>query len=181
MEKQFSLRKELPKLFPLGFKIFKCPEYIFDPILEYYQYRKKLDKDQKEYLLYDNPKFCQWVIDSFQPIFEKEAQLPLEFSHLYGIKCYKKGEKLLMSRTSIDTHHLSSQIIISQDKEWPFQIWDYNNKLHTLYINPGEFILYEGAKRSHARLIKYQGNSYDLIYLDYKFKNWEYIEKDLDK
>ena len=65
MEKQFSLRKELPRLLPLGFKIIKCPEIIFNPLLEYYHYRKKLNSKEKVFILYDNPKFCQWLINSF--------------------------------------------------------------------------------------------------------------------
>ena len=181
MEKQFSLRKELPRLLPLGFKIIKCPEVIFNPLLEYYHYRKKLNSKEKVLVLYNNPKFCQWLIDSFHSIFQQEVQLPIEFSHLWGIKRYGKGSSVPMCRESLHTHHLSSQIIISQDKDWPFYIWDYNNKLHTISTGPGDIILYEGSKRRHGRTQKYKGKNYDLIYLSYKLKDWKYIFKDLDK
>ena len=78
------------------------------------------------------------------------------------------------------SHHLSSQIIVFQDKEWAFNIWGYDYKLHTVYANPGDIILYEGAKRNHSRLLEYQGNNYDLIYLSYKFKDYKFVKKDLD-
>jgi len=180
MKKQFSLRKELPTLSPLGFEIIKCPDNIFNPILDYYHYRKKLSPNGESFSLYDNPKFCKWLVKSLTPIYKQWAQLPIELSHLWGIERYKKGDTTPSTWDYHISHHLSSQIIVFQDKEWAFNIWGYDYKLHTVYANPGDIILYEGAKRNHSRLLEYQGNNYDLIYLSYKFKDYKFVKKDLD-
>ena len=82
-----------------------------------------------------------------------------------------------MHREPLPTHHISSNIIINQDKIWPFYIEDYTGKVNIVHLNKGDIILYEGAKRPHSRLEKFKGTYCDLIYLHYKLKGWEYIER----
>ena len=155
----------------MGFSI--CPPNILNPILEYYAYRKTTkNKDPNIYPLGDHEKFFYWVGNSLKPIFDSWCKMPIDFSYMYGIHSYKKGEKLPLHREHLQTHHISAQILIDKDKDWTFDLYDHEGNLHTTSTsNIGDMILYEGAKLLHGRPLTFEGTYYDILYVHYKLKN----------
>ena len=164
---------DLPLVDKTGFSFDICPPNIFQPILEYYAYRKTTkNKDPNIYPLGDHAKFFFWVAHSLKPIFDNWCKVPIDFSYMYGIHSYKKEEVIELHREHLPTHHISAQIIIDKDKDWPFDLYNHENNLHTIPTsNIGDIILYEGAKLLHGRPLPFEGTYYDILYVHYKLKN----------
>ena len=76
-----------------------------------------------------------------------------------------------MHRDRIETHHISSIIIVAtaETQPWPLHIEDHTGKLHKIYTEPGQIILYESATCLHGRPELFQGEYYRNFYVHYKF------------
>lgn len=102
----------------------------------------------------------------------------IEPSFIYGIRSYNKGATLAPHVDRIETHHISSIIIVDKDldgkKDWPLDIQDHNGNWHKIYAKPGQMILYESAVCEHARIEKFEGNWFRNFFVHYKLTDWEY-------
>ena len=171
--KKLLTHLDLPPVTIEGIGFSKCPGNILHPILEYYAYRKTTkNKDPNIYPLGDHEKFFYWVANSLKPIFDNWCKVSIDFSYMYGIHSYKNMENLPLHREHLQTHHISAQIVIDKDKDWPFEIYNHANKSHIIKSNNiGDMILYEGAKLLHGRPLPFDGTHYDILYVHYKLKN----------
>jgi len=194
---------DVPKFTSKGFTIVKCPEEIWGLIKDSYELLK--DKKEEEYYpgkeqtimgvgntsdllsFHHIPNIRDHIHKLLQPLHEEWSGQKLEPSFVYGIRSYNKGAVLVEHKDRIETHHISSIIIVdkdldcgceaSKDIDWPLNFQDHNGKRHRLYAEPGDIILYESAACNHGRIEPFNGTFFRNFYVHYKLADWQYIDE----
>lgn len=94
----------------------------------------------------------------------------LEPTYVYGIRIYKEGAILKLHRDRIETHIISAIINVDQEvnEDWPLVIEDNFYRQHSVYLKPGEIVLYEGGRLKHGRPIPLSGSSFANIFCHFK-------------
>ena len=86
-----------------------------------------------------------------------------------------------MHRDRVETHHVSSIIMVDKDlrcgcqnkefgNDWGLDIVDHNGEEHKVFMEPGDILLYESAVCLHGRRDSFEGNFYRNFYVHYKLK-----------
>ena len=103
----------------------------------------------------------------------------IEPSFVYGIRSYNRGATLSSHVDRVETHHISSIIIVDKDlacgcqnkpeaDDWPLDIQGHDGAWHKIYAQPGDMILYESAVCEHARFEPFGGTFFRNFYVHYK-------------
>ena len=113
------------------------------------------------------------------PIHREFAGVNIVPSFVYGIRSYLRGATLTNHVDRVETHHVSSIIVVDKDlrcgcqnrefgDDWALDIQDHQGNWHKIYAEPGDMILYESAICQHGRVDSFQGNFYRNFYVHYK-------------
>jgi prolyl 4-hydroxylase len=196
-KKVFSNHEQLPKFSPEGFKVVKCPKDTWELIQEHYD----LLKDKKQEEIFEGkeniikgegitseimsmdiyPEVIKKIHSDLQDLHEQFAQTPLQSTWIYGIRSYLNGATLASHKDRIETHHISSILIVDKDlnstPDWPLDIQDHNGKWHKIYAEVGDLILYESARCEHARLETFKGNWFRNMFIHYKLKDYTFVPR----
>lgn len=198
----FSTKEELPKISELGYKVIKTPEKAWNLIQEGYQLLKSNIKTESwtgiesiisgsqeptEIMTFDSfPSLRDTILEHLKPVHEEWAKMNLTPAALYGIRSYNKGATLISHVDRIQTHHVSSIIIVDKDldcgcnqtkgaeNDWPLDFIDHNGESHKLYAEIGDMIMYESATCYHGRLEPFKGNYYRNLFAHFKFTDLEF-------
>ena len=110
------------------------------------------------------------IREAMLPLLEQWVQRKLELTALYGIREYRRGATLKMHVDKIETHHVSAIVNVYQhvNSDWPLHIRDHEGRLHEVYMQPGEAILYESARLMHGRVMPLDGLSYANLFIHSK-------------
>jgi len=194
----FKTNADLPRLSELGFKVVKVPTNTWRLIKEAYQLLQNVktvetwdgmesfihDKDGKpaelEIFNMDHCHRIKEIIqEELQPIHEEfiEHKAKLKPKWIYGIRSYKEGSILNTHTDSLETHHISSIIIVDKktDKDWPLDIQDHAGNWHKVYTEPGDMILYESATCKHGRLEPFEGEYYRNFFTHYTLADYKFV------
>lgn len=89
---------------------------------------------------------------------------------MYGIRLYTRGTWLAMHVDRPDTHIISAIINVDQEVEEPYalQIMDHEGVVHSVTLEPGEMILYEGATCAHGRTEPLKGKYYANLFVHFR-------------
>jgi prolyl 4-hydroxylase len=200
IKNKFTSYDDFPRFTSNGFKVVKCPDEVWGLIQDSYELLK--DKKVEEY--YEGkeqtilgigntsdilsfhliPNIRDHIHKLLQPLHEEFAGQRIEPSAVYGIRSYNKGAVLVEHKDRIETHHISSIIIVDKDldckcasnekRDWPLNIQDHNGKRHRIYAEPGDIILYESAACNHGRVEPFMGTYFRNFYVHYKLTDWDY-------
>ena len=200
--KTFSSRAELPHVSELGFTVMKVPDKVWKLIKEGYELLKPTIKvesfpgidnvipgsiEPTQIMTFD--KFASLrdlILEELKPIHEEWSNQQLTPSALYGIRSYHKGATLVSHVDRIETHHVSSIIIVDKDLEcgcvktkgsendWALDIVDHKGETHKVYAEVGEMILYESATCSHGRLDPFKGKYFRNLFAHYRITDLVY-------
>lgn len=109
------------------------------------------------------------LLDLLHPLHEAFAGRPITPHCVYGIRSYNRGATLAAHVDRVETHHISSIIIVDHDgaPDWPLQIQAHDGQWHEVCAQPGEMILYESAVCEHARLQPLQGAWFRNLFVHY--------------
>jgi len=187
--KIYSLRRELPKLTENGFEKVKIPSEIWGLLKEMYLVLRQFPPEKeeetgmiKESAVYpmQNLHLLGGIIhEKMLPIFEWWCKKPLEETTRYGIRSYFRGAKLKNHYDWINTHHVSSIVVLDKnlngEEDWPLQFQDHKGIWHDVYMEPGEMLLYESATCKHGREKIFKGNYYTNCYFHSRLKNWSFL------
>lgn len=194
----FKTNADLPRLSELGFKVVKVPTNTWRLINEAYKLLQNVktvenwngienfihDKDGKaadlEIFNMDNcHRIKEIIIDELKPIHEEFIgnKAKLKPKWIYGIRSYKSGSILEAHTDSLETHHISSIIIVDKktDKDWPLDIQDHAGNWHKVYTEPGDMILYESATCKHGRLEPFEGEYYRNFFTHYTLADYKFV------
>jgi hypothetical protein len=58
------------------------------------------------------------------------------------------------------------------DEPWPHVVEDREGQCHDVYLEPGQMLLYEGAKLPHGRPHPLRGRYYASLFLHYRPTDW---------
>lgn len=191
--KVYTDKKQIPQQTEKGFKVVKVPAETWGLIKEAYEILKSKKTEEvfegKENVImgggsdiysFEHLTTIRSLIHKqLQPMHEEFCGQQLEPSFIYGIRSYKQGATLVKHVDRVETHHISSIIIVDKDlrcgcgykefgDDWPLDIQDHKGKWHKVYAEPGEMILYESAICEHGRIEPFQGKSFDNFYVHYK-------------
>ncbi len=194
----FSTIDDLPYLDKngVGFEKRKLPDHIWKLVQEAYDCLKpKLEEEQwdgitgliadKEgnnvcdIMSFDHmPEMRSRIHKELQPIVQQwiGRENPITPSELYGIRSYKRGAMLKMHSDRFKTHHAGCIVMVDKevDEDWPLYCVDHNGETQKVYLEPGEFALYECAKTVHGRPEPLAGDSFRNFFVHYKLENWDY-------
>ena len=185
----------IPKLTPNGFSLQKCPPKMWNLIQECYSLLKI--KEQKEefegkdhyipgdttMLSFDNlPTVKEILHQELLPVHKDFCGADITPSFIYGIRSYQKGSSLTEHVDRIETHHISSIIIVDKDltcgcqnkkyaDDWPLDIKGHDGEWYKVYAQPGDMILYESALCEHARKEPFGGKYFRNFYIHYKLND----------
>lgn len=196
IEKTFRTKEDLPKLSELGFKVVKVPTNTWRLIQEAYKLLENVktaenwegitnfihDKDGNAPVEIYNMDNChrikEIIAEELQPIHEefigyKEKIKP---KWIYGIRSYKRGAILENHTDTLQTHHISSIVIVDKkvDRDWPLDIQDHKGRWHKVYAEPGDMILYESATNLHGRMEPFEGEYFRNFFLHYTLADYKF-------
>ncbi|MBC8299855.1 MAG: 2OG-Fe(II) oxygenase [Pelagibacterales bacterium] len=198
----FSSIEELPYLDKkgVGFEKRKLPEHIWKMAQEAYDtlLPKITTEDPEEKWItsviadeYGNnvcdimsfdliPEKRNKIHEALRPIVQEwiGEENPITPSALYGIRSYQKGAILDMHSDNFTTHHAGCIVMVDKkiEEDWALHCVDHNGETHKVYLEPGEFALYECAKTRHGRPEPLIGDWFRNFFVHYKLDNWEYKE-----
>jgi prolyl 4-hydroxylase len=194
MDKTFSNKENFPKFTENGFTVIKCPEQTWGIIKDAYNILKDKEVEEnfpgKEHVIlgegttsnllsFDHiPNIRSLIHQQLLDTHKNWCRTNIEPSFVYGIRSYKKGAVLASHVDRIETHHISSIIIVDKDldgnQDWGLDIKDHSGKWHKVYAQPGDIILYESAVCEHGRLEPFQGKFFNNFYVHYKLTEYTY-------
>jgi len=184
---------QIPKLTQLGFEVRKVPNEAWGIIKDSYEILKDKVTEENfvgkenfipgktELLSYDHLPSIRSIIH--QKLFDIHKDFAkgadIEPSFIYGIRSYLKGATLASHRDRVETHHISSIIIVDKDlkcgcqnrefgDDWALDIQGHDGEWYKVYAQPGDMILYESAVCEHARLEPFQGTYFRNFFVHYK-------------
>lgn len=193
----FNKSKDLPILNPIGFTVVDVPTKTFSLIQSIYDMLKVnieleplAEPGNNGVLQNTNNQHATEImsIDDLGPI-KDEILNQLKSTHeewsgqklipytVYGIRSYKRNSYLKSHIDRVDTHHISSIIIVDKkcDKDWPLDIKDHQGNWHQIYANIGQMILYESAKCEHGRMTPFEGEYFRNMFVHYKLADWQFV------
>ena len=188
--------KEIPKFTELGFALQKCPDETWNIINDSYQLLKDraineefagkediIKGGETEILSFDAlPSIRTLIHNQLLPVHQQWINnADIEPSFIYGIRSYKKGATLEKHYDRVETHHISSIIIVDKDlacgcknkpesDDWPLDIQGHDGEWYKVYAQPGDMILYESAICEHGREEPFGGTFFRNFYVHYKIK-----------
>lgn len=199
----FSNKENIPKLTTHGFEVVKVPPTEWGLINDAYKLLQNNIQEENwegvkdvintpdgklgsEMMSFDSLTTIRNLLhQSFLPLHEQWSGQKLEPTSLYGIRSYKRGASLINHTDRINTHHVSSIIIVDKNlscgcsrkqepEDWPLHIQSHNGEWHKVYAEPGDMILYESVACTHGRPDPFKGTFFRNFYVHYKLKDWTY-------
>lgn len=167
-----------------GFLRTHMPQPLFHQILKFYMEQKHLAKDEhvpgfihsqssKASAIIELPPLLKEDIHKIlQPIAEAWSGCLLQPTYVYGIREYYNGAVLEPHRDRLQTHEVSLILNIRQqvDTDWALVIEDHFYRKHSVFLQPGQMLLYEGCRLLHGRPNALNGELFTNIFVHYKVK-----------
>ena len=194
---KYTHKDQIPKFTELGFTLVKCPEETWNIIKDSYEILKgKITNEQfagkediikggeSEIMSFDHlPSIKKIIHEQLLTIHQNWIKVQnIIPSAIYGIRSYKRGATLSKHVDRVETHHISSIIIVDKDlncgcqnrkygDDWPLDIQGHDGEWYKVFAEPGDMIMYESAICEHGREEAFQGTHYRNFYVHYKLTN----------
>lgn len=181
----FKCPSTLGKFTPKGYGVFDVPDSVWDVIQ--YTYSKLLPKIKKEegasiqgdseiMSMDEIPELRNFIHESLKKSHEDWSGVELIPTACYGIRSYKRGSKLPLHLDRLETHHISSIILVDskEDRPWPLVLVDNSNTKKYIYLKPKQMILYESATCLHGRPEPFIGDYFRNFFSHYRVKSKKY-------
>jgi len=128
-----------------------------------------VDKAAIPTLFFEDRQFNARLGEDLRPLHEAWAGVALELSACYGIRCYQRGA-FLHNHVDRPTHVVSATICVDHalDAPWPLHIESIDGEVRQIDLEPGELVLYEGARLVHGRPYPLDGEFYAGVFVHYR-------------
>jgi len=119
-------------------------------------------------LFFEDLAFNVQLAEELKPLHEEWAGVPLTLSNCHGIRCYQRGTFLYM-HVDRQPHFISSTICVDRlhASAWPFSILNVDGQESQIDLEPGDLVLYEGARLPHGRPYPLDGDFHAEIFVHY--------------
>lgn len=118
------------------------------------------------------------IIREMKQILEWWTKTRLKHTATFGARIYHRGAMLINHVDRQDTHVASAVLQVSQsgmdeNGGWPLEILHphHPGRLE-VYMQPGEMVLYEGARIHHGRPMRLKGDSFGNIFSHFSPMGW---------
>lgn len=81
----------------------------------------------------------------------------------------------LREHTDRDSCEISITVHLGGDKDWTFLIESIDKTVHSINLNPGDAIIFDGINFTHSRQGPYSGISYEQLFLHYVYANGDFV------
>merc|ERR1712039_435506 len=96
-------------------------------------------------------------------------------SHMktFGVRIYRRGSMLINHLDRKETHIVSAVIQVAQQDDaeagWPLEVHHpHKDGAFEVYLQPGQMVLYEGARLLHGRPKRFQGEEFANIFVHFR-------------
>ena len=185
----FRTERDLPRCTARGFDVVPVPKAVFDRVLGVYGELKKFAVRESDWGVLDAtrdyaadmmsldrvPETRDFILHEMLGLHSEWSGERLVPRTCYGIRSYRAGASLKLHRDRVETHHVSSIMIVDTDNPgWALDIQDHTGAWHKICPKPGEMILYESAVCEHGRTSPYQGEFFRNLFTHYSLADWVY-------
>ncbi len=160
----------------------RIPDGIYNKILTYYRDNKSSATDelgQEKYIvsaegtpsrMIELPEEMRVEIHAeLKSLLEQWSNITLHPRYVYGIREYGPGAALIPHLDTFGTHIVSATLCIDHqvNTPWPMMVFDNYCRRHDVVLEPGEMLLYEGARLEHGRPTPLDGDFYSSVFVHY--------------
>ena len=109
------------------------------------------------------------VLEELQPLHEAWAGIPLRAAQFWGPRVYRRHAVLARHIDVPTTHVVGGSITLASqlDEPWPLMVERESGEVVEVELEPGEMLLYEGARLPHYRSRPLRGAYYVNLYVHY--------------
>jgi hypothetical protein len=108
------------------------------------------------------------IIREMRQVLQWWTNMQLRHTSTFGIRIYKRDSMLVDHFDIASTHIASAVLQIGQDVDtnggWPLEVKTLDGRTAEVYLQPGEMVLYEGARLKHGRPMRLRGNEFANIF-----------------
>lgn len=183
----FHSAADLPRCTARGFDVMPVPDRIFGRVIEAYRQLAGSAARENDWGVLDGsrgyaadlmsldrvPEVRDFLLRELLPIHSDWSGAGLVPAVCYGIRSYRPGASLKLHRDRVETHHISSIMVVdADDASWPLDIQDHSGCWHKVQADPGHMILYESAVCEHGRTEEFSGGFFRNLFTHYSLKDW---------
>jgi len=201
-DKTFTSHEDFPKLTPKGYKVVDIPKDTWEFIQKMW---KEVQSEGPQEEIFDGKEgiitgqgvtshlysldkvslLRDELHDMLLPMHEEFCGEKLEKTFIYGVREYLKGANLIQHKDRIETHHISSIILLDKNlkcgcktkelgADWALDFQTHDGTWEKVYLEPGQMVLYESTTCLHGRNDRFEGTYYRNFFVHYKLKDWQY-------
>ena len=106
------------------------------------------------------------IVSEMKGIMQWWTRRQLTHTSTFGVRIYKENNMLINHVDRADTHLASAVLQVAQsgDAGWPLEVIGADGETYEVYLQPGEMVLYEGARLFHGRPMRFQGSWFANIF-----------------
>ena len=134
-------------------------------------------------LYYEDREVNSLVLEKLRPMHQVWSGQELVGTACYGIRIYQRGAYLYNHVDRIATHIISGTFCVdcSLEEPWPLYIEDEEGRPTEVSIEPGEIVLFEGARLKHGRPWPMKGDYYASMFVHYAPPDWDLTDADVER
>eukprot|EP00927_Polykrikos_kofoidii_P006834 TRINITY_DN12772_c0_g1_i2.p1 TRINITY_DN12772_c0_g1~~TRINITY_DN12772_c0_g1_i2.p1 ORF type:complete len:308 (+),score=36.41 TRINITY_DN12772_c0_g1_i2:68-991(+) len=121
--------------------------------------------------------FREQIAREMQTVLQWWTERPLHSEAVYGVRAYHRGSMLLNHVDAHHTHVASAVLQVAQEVDmdggWPLEVVAETGSVYEVYLQPGEMVLYEGAKLMHGRPMRFRGDWFANIFAHTRPLEWK--------
>lgn len=127
------------------------------------------------------PEVRHEVIKEMQQVLQWWTNKQLKHTSTFGVRVYRRGSMLINHVDRHDTHLASAVIQVHQqvdeDGGWPLELLGTTGETYEVYLQPGEMVLYEGARLFHGRPMRFAGDEFANVFSHFAPVTWKFGAK----
>jgi Rps23 Pro-64 3,4-dihydroxylase Tpa1-like proline 4-hydroxylase len=113
------------------------------------------------------------VLEHLRPAHEDWAGQPLVPTAAYGLRAYRRAQRLARHVDRCESHVVTSVVSVHQDvtRPWPLQL-EFGGRVHDVHLGSGQLVTFESAAIPHGRYAPLDGDAYVILQLHYRPADW---------
>jgi hypothetical protein len=172
----------LPRLGLPAFAVRPTPRAVDDLLAGIWDLRSgdvRPEQVDPTYLPNGNPDFLDLgpigdeVLEHLRPAHEDWAGQPLVPTAAYGLRTYRRGQRLARHVDRCESHVVTSVVSVHQEaaSPWPLQL-ELEGRVHDVHLGSGQLVTFESAAIPHGRYAPLDGDAYVILQLHYRPPDW---------
>ena len=116
------------------------------------------------------------IVGEMKQVLQWWTKQSLRHTATYGVRVYPRDAVLINHVDREDTHLASAVLQVDQqvdaDGGWPLEVLTPAGYPCEVYLQPGEMVLYEGARIKHGRPMRFRGEEFANVFSHFKPRDW---------